>query len=222
MRFQAFACDYDGTLAFLGRVAESTLLAVNNLRATGCQIILVTGRELEDLTCVFPGLGVCDYIVGENGGVLYHPATQATTLLAPPPPTRFVEELRQRAVSPLSVGKVLVATDRPYEALLQQIILSHGYKVQIIPNKDSLMVLPTGITKATGLTAVLKVMDVSPANVIGIGDAENDEDFLAMCGMSVAVANALHSVKAKVTWVTQGERGAGVEEVIAALLAGDR
>jgi hypothetical protein len=49
---------------------------------------------------------------------------------------------------------------------------------------------------------------------VGIGDAENDQAFLAACGCSVAVANALDSVKENTDMRTSAERGAGVAELI--------
>jgi hydroxymethylpyrimidine pyrophosphatase-like HAD family hydrolase len=57
--------------------------------------------------------------------------------------------------------------------------------------KESVMVLPTGVNKGTGLAAALHGLMLSPRNVVGIGDAENDHSFLNLCGCSVAVSNAL-------------------------------
>jgi hypothetical protein len=61
---------------------------------------------------------------------------------------------------------------------------------------------------ASGLTAALDALDLSPINVVGIGDAENDHAFLRLCGCSVAVANALDAVKEAADVVTAGARGA--------------
>ncbi len=58
-------------------------------------------------------------------------------------------------------------------------------------------------------------------HIVGVGDAEDDQAFLRMCGLSVAVANALPAVKAGADIVTRGERGTGVIEVIEGLLAGE-
>ncbi|HZR22452.1 MAG TPA: HAD hydrolase family protein, partial [Vicinamibacterales bacterium] len=52
------------------------------------------------------------------------------------------------------------------------------------------------------------------------GDAENDQAFLRSCGLSVAVANALPSVKELANVTTTGARGAGVTEMINRLLEG--
>jgi hydroxymethylpyrimidine pyrophosphatase-like HAD family hydrolase len=56
MRYLALCCDYDGTIAHHGRVDEPTLAALKRLRESGRQLVLVTGRELDDLQTVFPHL----------------------------------------------------------------------------------------------------------------------------------------------------------------------
>jgi haloacid dehalogenase-like hydrolase len=49
MYYQAFATDYDGTLATDGQVDEPTLAALQALRASGRRLVLVSGREHADL-----------------------------------------------------------------------------------------------------------------------------------------------------------------------------
>ena len=56
--------------------------------------------------------------------------------------------------------------------------------------------------------------------MLGVGDAENDHPFLAACGLSAAVANALPALKAEVDLVTEGDEGAGVAWLIGRLLDG--
>jgi len=68
--------------------------------------------------------------------------------------------------------------------------------------------------------AALDEIGLAANQVVGVGDAENDQAFLRMCGLSVAVANALPSVKAAADVVTKGARGAGVIELIERLLSG--
>jgi hydroxymethylpyrimidine pyrophosphatase-like HAD family hydrolase len=91
----------------------------------------------------------------------------------------------------------------------------------VVLNKGALMVLPPHVDKATGLISALAELKLSPAEVAGVGDAENDHAFLHICGLSAAVANALPSLKAQVHYVTQASHGAGIEELIARLLAKD-
>src|SRR5579884_3557315 len=83
------------------------------------------------------------------------------------------------------------------------------------------MVLPPGVNKATGLGTALKELRLSLHNTVGVGDAENDHAFLRVCECAVAVANALPAIKEQVDLVTSGADGAGVVELIEALLRDD-
>lgn len=221
MRFMALATDYDGTLASAGKVAEPSWEAVRRLRASGRKLILVTGRELDDLRTNCPDLEAFDRVVAENGGVLYRPAQREQELLATPPPKEFVQALRARGVAPLSVGQTLVATFRPYEIVVLQTIRDLAMELQVIFNKDAVMVLPPGVNKASGLKAALDELHLSPHHVVAVGDAENDRAFLDLCGCSAAVANALPTLKQHADLITEGAEGQGVVELIHRLLADD-
>jgi hydroxymethylpyrimidine pyrophosphatase-like HAD family hydrolase len=218
MYFVALATDYDGTLAEDGVVAEATLEALGLLKQSGRKLILVSGRELPDLRRVFSRLDLFDLAVLENGALLFNPASGEETALGDEPPARFVEELQRRKVSPLSVGRSIVATWEPNETIVLETIRDLGLELQIVFNKGAVMVLPAGVNKASGLAAALSHLRLSPLNVVGIGDAENDHAFLRACGCSVAVANALPMVKADADIVTETPRGAGVVEIIEQLL----
>ena len=88
MRYHVLACDYDGTIAHHGRVDDETIAALGRLRDTGRRLILVTGRELQDLLAVCPHVELFDRVVAENGAVVYCPATREEKLLGEPPPER--------------------------------------------------------------------------------------------------------------------------------------
>ncbi len=81
MRYLALASDYDGTLATHGCVHPETVAAIKRLRNSKRKLILVTGRELDELLRVFPEIHLCDLVVAENGALLYNPATRKEKLL---------------------------------------------------------------------------------------------------------------------------------------------
>jgi HAD superfamily hydrolase (TIGR01484 family) len=221
MRYFCLICDYDGTIAQDGRCAPSTVEALKRVRASGRRVVLATGRQLPELQEIFPEYEIFDRIIAENGAILYRPASKDWKVLADPPSAEFVEELRRRGVYPLSVGQCIVATWHPFESIVLDVIREMGLELQVIFNKDAVMVLPAGVNKATGLQVALNEMKLSPHNAVGVGDAENDHAFLAMCECSVAVANALPALKERVDLVTKGDHGAGVEELIEKLLSED-
>jgi hydroxymethylpyrimidine pyrophosphatase-like HAD family hydrolase len=202
-------------------VGEPTITALRRFHQSGRKLILVTGRELPDLQAVFPNTELFDCIVAENGAVLYWPETREKRTLGPGPPVQFVQLLRDRGVQPLAVGDVIVATWHPNEGTVIEAIRDLGLELQVIFNKGAVMVLPAGINKQSGLAAALGAMNISPHNVVGIGDAENDHAFLNYCECAVAVANALPSVKETADILTDGHHGLGVMELIDHILADD-
>jgi HAD superfamily hydrolase (TIGR01484 family) len=221
MRYLALACDYDGSLATHGRVGAETLAALERLRASGRKLLLVTGRTREDLVSVFPHSHLFEWIIAENGALLYQPSSREEKVLADSPPERFVQALQDRGVQPLSTGRVIVATCQPHETAVLEAIAELGLELQVIFNKGAVMVLPSGINKATGLAAALKEMGLSPHNAVGVGDAENDHAFLSLCECAVAVANALPALKERADLITHADHGAGVVELIEELVASD-
>lgn len=219
MGWLALATDFDGTIATDGVVDETTIRALQKARAGGLTTLLVTGRELKDFSHAPDVLGLFDSVVVENGAVLYAPLTQEMRLIAAPLPAGFSEELLRKGV-PLSVGQVIVATREPYEATVLEVIKETALELQVIFNKGAVMVLPSGVNKATGLLAALADYNITLSEVVGVGDAENDHVFLEQCGLSVAVANAVPALKERVNCVTRSNAGAGVAEFIEELLAG--
>ena len=204
MQYLVLATDYDGTLAQQGRVDEPTLAALGRLRRSGRKIILVTGRERVELEAVFPQVGVCDLVVAENGGLLFWPGENREQPLGQPPPEAFLAEMRRLRVEPHSLGRVIFATWRPHEEAIQQTIGRLGIDYQIIFNKRAVMVLPSGVNKASGLAAALRQIGVAADRVVGIGDAENDLPFLETCAAAVAVENALPALKSAAIWSPKG------------------
>ena len=169
----------------------------------GPQLIFVTGRELGELLGVFPRIDLFDRVVAENGALLYRPQTREEKPLAEPPPEALVAELRNRGVSPISVGRSIVATWEPHQNTVLDVIRELGLEWHVIFNKRAVMVLPSGVNKATGLAIAIEELGLSLHNTVGIGDAENDLALLGSCECSVAVANALQSVKDRADIVTR-------------------
>lgn len=221
VRYHALATDYDGTIADGGVILPATRAALGRLRASGRRIVLVTGRRIDDLVRVCPDLSLFDAVVAENGAVYLRPPAREPRLLGPKASDELLARLRAHGVTPLDHGAVVIATTRPHEVPVLQAISALGLELQIIFNRGALMVLPSGIDKATGLEAALTDLGLSSQDLVGIGDGENDHAFLTRCELAVAVADAVPGLQAAADVVTRGGGSAGAVELVEALLRDD-
>jgi hypothetical protein len=220
MRYTAVALDFDGTIAHDSVVPPHVVDGLRRLKETGRKLVLVTGRELPELIGIFPEIALFDRVVAENGALLYCPETGDKRDLGDPPPQALVKLLLERGV-PLSVGRSIIATVEPHETAVLEAIKRLGLERPVIFNKGAVMILPPGINKASGLAAALHELGLSARNLVAVGDAENDHALLEASEYSVAVANAIPTLKAAADRVTREPRGDGVLEVVADLIESD-
>ena len=218
--FDVLATDYDGTIAHHGKVDEPTLAALRRVRDAGMKLVLVSGRERESLARTFAAFDIFDLMVLENGATLYEPATATELPLCDPPRVDFVEALRVANVHPLSVGNVIVATVEPHEVVVLETIRALGLEYQVIFNKGAVMCLPSGVNKASGLKEALARLGVAPERTVAVGVAENDHALRELAGIGGAGSNALQALKDRADFVATRDHGAGVAELIDAMLAG--
>jgi len=221
MHYFALACDFDQTLADMGVVAKSTLGALERLLASGRKLLLVTGRQLDDLLRIFPQISMFDRVVAENGAVLFRPATGETKLLAEAPPQAFIDALHRRGVTPFSRGLVVVDSREPEDTKILAVIRDLGLELQVIYNKGAVMVLPSGVNKGTGLLAALSEIGLSHHNTVTMGDAENDHALLNAGECGIAVSNAIETLRQRADFTCRSPDGKGVEEIIDRLLLDD-
>jgi HAD superfamily hydrolase (TIGR01484 family) len=219
-RYRLLATDFDGTLATDGQVSAETLVQLQHWKSEGGRIVLVTGRELEELQRAFPAIQVCDLVIAENGALLYRPESGQIELLGDRPPTVFIEELRKRGVNPLSVGRSIVATAKNNEIAVQNALTHLKLSLQVILNVDAVMILPLGVDKGSGLKRALKELGIPRSECVAVGDAENDLTLFEAAGLSCAVSNAVPVARAQAMLQLGKPGGEGVCELLKGLRGG--
>lgn len=214
MIIHVLACDYDGTIAENGRVAEPTARALERVRQSGRKLVLVTGRTLPDLQRAYPeGERMFDAIVAENGAVFYQPGSREIKVLGDPPEPSLLQALRRRKVV-FDMGMSSIHTAAAAAEVAIAAIREVGLERKLVFNRGSLMLLPAGVTKGSGLEAALAAMELSPRNAVAIGDAENDHAFLALCECAVAVGDAVAALRERADYVTRAPAARGAVEFI--------
>lgn len=71
-------------------------------------------------------------------------------------------------------------------------------------NDFDLDILPKGVSKAVGITAMLKkMMDISASEAVAFGDGYNDIEMLGLVGVGIAMGNAETALKQAADFVTK-------------------
>jgi hydroxymethylpyrimidine pyrophosphatase-like HAD family hydrolase len=218
-RFLALATDGDGTLTTRGHMSHATVSALQRWLQSSGRLILVTGESVENARSFSHGR-LFHRIVAENGAILLDPATGEQRHLCQPRPENLLRELHAR-VNCMRGGKVIMMCQTAQRMAVERALRELGSDWQSVPNRRDLMVVPPGVSKATGLSAALEELQLSSSEVVAVGDAENDLPLIECCGLGVAVANAKPMLKHAAQLTLNHKAGRGVAELIERMLAGD-
>ena len=187
MKLAAVALDYDGTITNGDRPDDSVRVTIAALRSNGVLVLLVTGRILRELTRAAGDLHFVDGVVAENGAVIHFSDSGHTSLLAPAIPESFLRELGRRDI-PFQAGQCLVDAQADDGRRILDVVRALELPLVLIFNRSRVMVLPQGVSKATGLHTTLDMLRISVRNTLAIGDAENDHELLRIAEVGAAVS----------------------------------
>ena len=205
---QAIAIDLDGTLTADDRLSAAALSAIDAVRREGLAVGHVTGRIVRELMATVPGLVErFDAVVAENGAVLA--LGDDIRDLTEPVEDALGDALARDAIG-FRRGRVLLAGAARDAQTVLDAVGALGLDCQLVRNRGELMVLPAGVSKASGLLAALAELGISIHNTVAIGDAENDLSLLHAAEIGVAVANAVPSLRAHADLVHDEPNGTGV------------
>jgi hypothetical protein len=129
-----------------------------------------------------------------NGAIVYFPRRDAIVF----PFGRLTPEVLQRLHlldAPLERGMAIVSTVVPHDAAILNLLREVGGGATVEYNRGSVMVLPLGATKGTGLKYALTELGFSPHNVVACGNAENDRSLFEVAEYAAAVSDAPDGVK---------------------------
>jgi hydroxymethylpyrimidine pyrophosphatase-like HAD family hydrolase len=209
---RVMAFDFDGTLAVNGDVPPEVETALEQCRASGHVLFLVTGRRYETVSLgrlaeLFSG------IVWENGAVLSHTASGETYLPFGQLDPRLLKAIEEAGI-PFERGLAIAATWTPHDQALWRILSSQGSSTSLEYNKSAVMVLPPGATKGSGLERLLALCGLSPRNLAAFGDAENDLSMMTLAEVAVAVADAVPAVIETADVIATAPGPEGVLEIL--------
>jgi hydroxymethylpyrimidine pyrophosphatase-like HAD family hydrolase len=205
--------DYDRTFTDETlRLAPGLAETIGRLRDKGVLFSVVSGRKYPFMMDFYRSMGgLVDSFIAENGCVGYAKGCRQMICEA-----SRREELLQalgRGAIPYDAGDVVISVHRKYLPGVKQVLA--GYPAyHVIRNVDSLMLLPHGASKATGIRWLMDMYGVETGEMACIGDAENDIDMRGLCTLMGAVSNALPAVKMESDYICRESFGEGLREFL--------
>ena len=209
----ALAVDLDRTLVRDGhaplRPASNVLAAAQRL---GLTVVLVSGREYDVLADFVAKLRHVDAFVAENGAVVEAPVGGRPRVVGGAIAKKVHRRLARVPSVNAEFGEVVVSVPRTEAGLVGRLV--RDLPVDLVSNVDRTMILPSGITKASGMQLTLRALRLRADRFAAIGDADNDLPLLRDAALSGAVRNAEPQVVAAADYVCRKTFGAGVEEFV--------
>ena len=221
MKLSVLALDYDGTIATDQGIDRNVRDAITAARTSGITVLLVTGRSLSELRRVAGDLHFVDGVVAENGAVLHFPDSEHTSVLAPRVTERLARGLETDGI-PFQAGECLIDADAADGHRLLAVIRRLELPYVLVFNRGRVMVMPQGVSKATGLQTALEMLRLSPRNAVAVGDAENDHELLRLAELGAAVAWGSGVLQAAADAVAPGEHPADIAHYIRSLMASNQ
>ena len=204
MKLSVLALDFDGTIATDAGVDREVRAAIAQARTNGITVLLVTGRILSELRRVAGDLHFVDGVVAENGAVIHYPDSDHTSVLAPRLVEPLVTGLAKEALR-FQTGECLIDADAVDGERLLSVIRRLELPYVLVFNRGRVMVMPQGVSKATGLQTALAMLRLSPRNTLAIGDAENDHELLRLSELGAAVKWGSAALRGVADAVVAGE-----------------
>ena len=209
--------DYDGTLTYesteVPQVARDALKRVRELKLATLGII--SGRDLAFLQRVDRQLSnVFSFLIAENGAISYFEDLKKKEVLGKDWSLRARDVLANSGI-PMHFAEVMFATSIENASKVSEVLSKSHLEAKLVPNRDSLMVLPPDVDKGTGVAATVQHFGTTRRLFVTcFGDGENDLALFAPADLGVAVANAVDALKKIADVVTENPGGYGVAEYL--------
>jgi hydroxymethylpyrimidine pyrophosphatase-like HAD family hydrolase len=209
--------DYDGTLTYeSNEVPQITGEALNKMRKKKLATLgIISGRDLSFLKRIDDRLSnVFSFLIAENGAVSYFSDSKQKEVLGKEWAEQ-AERMFPRSGIPMHSAEVMFATSIDNAPRFSEFLSKSGFEAKLVPNRDSLMILPPNVDKGTGVAATIRHFGTTKKLFLTcFGDGENDLALFAPADLGVAVANAVDALKKIADVVTEKPGGYGVAEYL--------
>lgn len=246
MTVKLLALDMDGTLLDGSKhVSPETRRWIDKAKEAGVIVCLASGRGRQSMLPYHAELGLSGVpFVAVNGGEVWRDEHSLLTRRALDPSLnrRFVAIAEETGAWFWAYGlDGYLTKDRWVSGFADETWLKFGYytddrdalarvKEELgklgpleITNSDpnNVEVNPPGVTKASGLAEVCRVLGIGMDETVAVGDSLNDLPMIREAGLGVAMGNAQEAVKQAADRVVADNEQDGVAEAIRRFVFGE-
>ena len=226
-RYAAVLSDIDGTLAPYGVLPTPPVVAGLSAVAQQCHVGLISSRDLHYVAAMaarfnLKGLQVADggarifrahtmetldcvYLEPEDARTVLDAVARSPYSFSAVDDTTVVEtvaDIRHWRITRITVLPVPTADLPRFEELFPPERPVHVTRFPYEPGTSwGVDVTHRRGTKATAVHRYARLIGITPAQIIGIGDGPNDVEFLQECGLRIAMGNAHPDLKAIAHWI---------------------
>lgn len=224
VKIDAVAVDIDGTITDDKRqICISTIKALRTLENQGIPTIIVTGNVAHYAYATAVLIGSTGGMVFENGGGIFKEDKNNGEMLILGDINQVEKAHKQvmKEIPHIMSSKIdnqsRFSEKCYYKDNVTREDLSNAVKdfnVEVYDSGFALHITDPKVNKGLSLKKLLSWQNISSDNVMGIGDSENDIDFLKHCGFKVAVQNADDQLKQIADYISPFKYGDGVADAI--------
>ena len=226
-RYTAVLSDIDGTLAPYGVPPSAAVVAGLSALARRCQVSLISSRDLHYVAAMAARFDLKGPQVSDGGARIFRVETMETldcVYLEPEDAravlasaaaggygfsavddTTVVEDaagIRRWRITRITVLPVPTADLPRFEQLFGPERPVHVTRFPYEPGRTwGVDITHKDGTKATAVHRYARLLGITPAQMMGIGDGPNDVEFLQECGLRIAMGNAHPDLKAIAHWI---------------------
>jgi phosphoglycolate phosphatase (TIGR01487 family) len=223
VNIKAIAIDIDGTITDNHRkLCISAMKAIREAEDAGIPTAIVTGNVANFAYAAEVFIGSSAGIVFENGGGIFKEGENNNEILVLGDKTE-VDKAHNHLIK--EIPHIMVSSDNQfrvsekcyYKDNVRREDVAEAvkeYNVKVYDSGFALHITDPNVNKGSSLEKLVKWSNIPIENVMGIGDSENDLEFLKHCGFKVAVANSDERLKNIADYVCCKKYGDGVSEAI--------
>ena len=221
---KAIAIDIDGTITDESKVLHTGAIeSLRRIEAAGIPVILCTGNVRAIVYGLWRFINLSGVMVCENGGVIWHPnsepllradgneAKNAAKWLS-----TKIEGLNEQGITTNAwrESEWCLKCDEDLGAIRDELSNSQWNHLSVVKTGFAIHLMEPWINKGEGLTVGLEMMNISPEDVLAIGDAPNDIPMFELVHHSIAVGGSFPSLQKVASVTSDLPHGATIKPVI--------